>query len=157
MSFRFLSSSLLALGLITGAQAADSLAFSNAWVRATPPNAKVAGGFVVIQNAGKSADRLVSASSDAAERVEIHEMKMAGEVMQMRQLTEGMAVPAGQSVALEPGASHLMLIAPKQAIAEGQKIAITLVFAKAGKRIVEFTVARQAPQTDAGMSHDHMH
>ncbi|MEY3372306.1 MAG: hypothetical protein RLZZ537_774, partial [Pseudomonadota bacterium] len=34
MSFRFLISSLLALGLITGAQAADSLTFSNAWVRA---------------------------------------------------------------------------------------------------------------------------
>ena len=155
MLYRFLSSSLLALGLITGAQAADSLTFSNAWVRATPPNAKVAGGFVEIRNAGKSADRLVSASSDVAERVEIHEMKMAGEVMQMRQLTEGLAIPAGQSVQLKPGSYHLMLMAPKQPIAEGQKVPITLVFEKAGKRAVEFTAAKQPPVAASDSAHKH--
>lgn len=155
MFFRFLSSSLLALGLIAGAQAADSLAFSNAWVRATPPNAKVAGGFVEIRNAGKTADRLVSASSDVAERVEIHEMKMAGDVMQMRQLTEGLAIPAGQSVQLKPGSYHLMLISPKNAIAEGQKVTLTLVFEKAGRRTVEFTAAKQAP--GAAMEDHHAH
>ena len=155
MLYRFLSSSLLALGLITGAQAADSLAFSNAWVRATPPNAKVAGGFVEIRNAGKSADRLVSASSDVAERVEIHEMKMAGEVMQMRQLTEGLAIPAGQSVQLKPGSYHLMLMAPKKPIAEGQKVTITLVFEKAGKRAVEFTAAKQPPVAASDSAHKH--
>jgi copper(I)-binding protein len=155
MLFRFLSSSLLALGLITGAQAADSLAFSNAWVRATPPNAKVAGGFVEILNAGKNADRLLSASSDAAERVEIHEMKMAGDVMQMRQLTEGLMIPAGQSVQLKPGSYHLMLMAPKKPIAEGQKLIITLVFEKAGKRSLEFTAAKQAPVAAPEAAHTH--
>ena len=155
MSFRFLSSSLLALGLITGAQAADSLSFSHAWVRATPPNAKVAGGFVEIRNAGKSADRLLSASSDAAERVEIHEMKMAGDVMQMRQLTEGLVIPAGQSVQLKPGSYHLMLIAPKRAIAEGQKVAISLVFEKAGKRTVAFMAAKQPAVAAPEAAHKH--
>ena len=155
MLYRFLSSSLLALGLITGAQAADSLAFSNAWVRATPPNAKVAGGFVEIRNAGKSADRLVSASSDAAERVEIHEMKMAGDVMQMRHLTEGLVISAGQSVQLKPGSYHLMLIAPKKPIAEGQKVTITLVFEKAEKRAVEFTAAKQPPVAAPDSAHKH--
>lgn len=155
MLFRFLSSSLLAVGLITGAQAADSLAFSNAWVRATPPNAKVAGGFVEILNAGKNADRLLSASSDAAERVEIHEMKMAGDVMQMRQLTEGLMIPAGQSVQLKPGSYHLMLMAPKKPIAEGQKLMITLVFEKAGKRSLEFTAAKQAPVAAPEAAHTH--
>jgi copper(I)-binding protein len=155
MLYRFLSSSLLALGLITGAQAADSLAFSNAWVRATPPNAKVAGGFVEIRNAGKSADRLLSASSDAAERVEIHEMKMAGDVMQMRHLTEGLVISAGQSVQLKPGSYHLMLIAPKKPIAEGQKVTITLVFEKAGKRAVEFTAAKQPPVAAPDSAHKH--
>jgi copper(I)-binding protein len=155
MFFRFLSSSLLALGLIAGAQAADSLAFSNAWVRATPPNAKVAGGFVEIRNSGKSADRLVSASSDVAERVEIHEMKMAGEVMQMRHLTEGLVISAGQSVQLKPGSYHLMLMAPKKPIAEGQKVTITLIFENAGKRAVEFTAAKQPPMAAPDSAHKH--
>lgn len=155
MRFRFLSSLLLALVLTTGAQAADSLAFDKAWVRATPPNAKVAGGFVEIRNSGKSADRLLSASSDAAERVEIHEMKMSGELMQMRQLTEGLVIPAGQSVQLKPGSTHLMLIAPKRAIAEGQKVAITLVFEKAGQQTLEFTAAKQAPESASEAAHHH--
>lgn len=155
MSFRFLNSTLLAMLLASGAWASDSLTLTNAWVRATPPNAKVAGGFVEIRNAGKSADRLISAQSAVADRVEIHEMKMAGDVMQMRQLTEGLTIPAGQSVALKPGSYHLMLIAPKSAIAEGQKVAITLVFEKAGKRTLEFTAAKQPPVTDAGAVHKH--
>lgn len=155
MLFRFLGSSLLALILTSGAGAADPLAFTNAWVRATPPNAKVAGGFVEIRNAGKNADRLLSASSDAAERVEIHEMTMAGDVMQMRQLTEGLVIPAGQSVPLKPGSHHMMLIAPKRTIAEGQKVIITLVFEKAGKRSLEFTAAKQAPVTAPEAVHKH--
>lgn len=155
MSFRFLSSTLLAMFLISGAWAADPLAFNNAWVRATPPNAKVAGGFVDIRNTGKSADRLISAQSAVAERVEIHEMKMAGDVMQMRQLTDGLVIPAGQSVTLKPGSYHLMLIAPKQAIAEGQKVSITLVFEKAGKRTLEFTAAKQPPMAGSDAAHKH--
>lgn len=155
MRFGFLSSLLLALALVSGAQAADSLAFDKAWVRATPPNAMVAGGFVEIRNSGKSADRLLSASSDAAERVEIHEMKMSGELMQMRQLTEGLVIPAGQSVQLKPGGYHMMLIAPKRAIAEGQKVTITLVFEKAGKHTLEFTAAKQAPEAASEAAHHH--
>ncbi|WP_395771978.1 copper chaperone PCu(A)C [Arenimonas sp.] len=155
MRLHFLGSLLLTLVLVTGAQASDSLVFNNAWVRATPPNAKVAGGFVQIRNSGKTSDRLVSASSEAAERVEIHEMKMVGDVMQMRQLTEGLVIPAGQSVQLKPGSYHLMLMAPKKSIAEGQKVSITLVFEKAGKRAVEFTAAKQPPVAAAETAHNH--
>lgn len=149
-----LSSALLAMALACGVQAADrtDLRFSNAWVRATPPNANVAGGFLSIENTGKSGDRLLSASTDVAASAEIHEMKMQGDMMQMRQLTEGLAIPGKQTVTLKPGGLHLMLIAPKQAIAEGQKVKITLLFEKAGSRTVEFTAHKQAP-TDAGKPH----
>lgn len=151
MKSALLSTALLALALAGGALAADEtgLRFGNAWVRATPPNAKVAGAFVSIENTGTSADRLISASTDAAGSVEIHEMTMQGDMMQMRQLSEGLAIPAKQSVTLKPGGLHLMLIAPKQAIAEGRKVRITLLFEKAGSRTVEFTAHKQAP-TDGG-------
>jgi copper(I)-binding protein len=151
MKSALLSTALLALALAGIAHSADKpdLRFGNAWVRATPPNAKVAGAFVSIENTGTSADRLISASTDAAGSVEIHEMSMQGDIMQMRQLTEGLAIPAKQSVTLKPGGLHLMLIAPKQAIAEGRKVRITLLFEKAGSRTVEFTAHKQAP-TDGG-------
>jgi copper(I)-binding protein len=149
MKTYLLSGVLLALALAGGAQAADKtdLRFGNAWVRATPPNAKVAGAFLSIENTGKSADRLISASTSLADSAEIHEMKMQGDMMQMRQLSEGLTIPAKQTVTLKPGGLHLMLIAPKQAIAEGQKVKITLLFEKAGSQTVEFTAHKQAPTT----------
>ena len=142
-----LSTALLALALAGIAHSADKpdLRFGNAWVRATPPNAKVAGAFLNIENTGKSGDRLISASADVAASAEIHEMTMQGDIMQMRQLTEGLEIPAKQAVTLKPGGVHLMLIAPKWAIAEGQKVKITLLFEKAGRRTVEFTAHKQAP------------
>jgi periplasmic copper chaperone A len=149
MKTYLLSGVLLALALAGGAQAADKtdLRFGNAWLRATPPNAKVAGAFLSIENTGKSADRLISASTNLADSAEIHEMKMQGDMMQMRQLSEGLTIPAKQTVTLKPGGLHLMLIAPKQAIAEGQKVKITLLFEKAGSQTVEFTAHKQAATT----------
>ena len=151
MKTPLISAALLALALAGGVQSADKtdLHFGNAWVRATPPNAKVAGAFLSIENTGKSGDRLISASTDAAESAEIHEMKMHGDMMQMRQLTEGLAIPAKQTVTLKPGGLHLMLIAPKQAIAEGRNLKITLLFEKAGSRTVEFTAHKQAPAAES--------
>ena len=81
-------------------------------------------------------------------------MKMDGEVMQMRQLSDGLAIPAKQTVTLKPGGYHLMLIAPKRPFAAGQKVAITLVFEKAGKRTLEFAVSKQEPGDAAS---EHMH
>lgn len=152
MLFRVLSTMLFALALTTGIQAADTLQLSNAWVRATPPNASVAGAFLEIRNTGKQSDLLLSAETDIAERVEIHEMKMAGDVMQMREVTGGLAIPTGKSLSLKPGGFHLMLIAPKRPLTEGERVEITLRFAKGGEMTAVFAVRRQAPA-----DHAHMH
>jgi len=151
-----LFTAVLAMSLAFAASAADgtALAFGNAWVRATPPNAQVAGAFLSIENTSTKPDRLLSAGTEAAARVEIHEMKMDGEVMQMRQLSDGLAIPAKQTVTLKPGGYHLMLIAPKRPFSAGQKVAITLVFEKAGKRTLEFAVSKQEPSDTAS---EHMH
>lgn len=157
MRVHCLSTAFFAAALALNAQAADTLQITNAWVRATPPKAPVAGAFLEIRNNGKNADRLRSVSTDAAKRVEIHEMRMHGEVMQMRQITEGLPIPAGQRVVFNPGSYHLMLIAPSKAIVEGQRILMTLNFEKAGDRQMTFIVAKQAPQANTAMMHDHQH
>lgn len=140
------TSVLLSLVFAFSVNAADksTLQVSNAWIRATPPNATVAGGFLTIENTGKE-DRLLSVTSATAKSVEIHEMSMQGDVMQMRQLTDGLVITANKNITLKPGGLHLMFIAPKQVFSEGQKITATLVFAKAGKQKVEFTVHKSAP------------
>lgn len=143
---------ILAFSLMTTpASAKSNLQFSNAWIRATPPNAEVAGGFLTIMNSGNQ-DRLLSATSNAAKTVEIHEMKTVDGVMQMRKITGGLAIPAGKSVTLKPGGYHLMLISPKQTFIEGQNIAISLVFEKAGKHDLVFKVLK-APPAGAGQAH----
>src|SRR5262245_26481029 len=73
------------------------------WSRATPGGAKVASGYFTIKNAGDSPDRLVLVTAEIAGRTGIHQMSMSDGMMQMREVTEGLLVPANGSVALDPG------------------------------------------------------
>ena len=110
---------------------AGDLVVSKAWSRATPGGAKVAAGFLTIENKGSAPDKLVSASTPLADHAEIHEMKMANGVMSMREISGGLTIPAGQSVTLAPGGYHLMLMGPKQPFKQGEKVPLTLTFGEA--------------------------
>ena len=114
------------------------------WIRATPTGAQVAGGYMKIENTGKEADRLVGGSTGIAGKFEIHEMKMSGNVMKMRELDKGLELPPAQSVELKPGSYHLMLMDLKQPAKAGDKVKGTLVFEKAGKIEVEYVVRGMA-------------
>lgn len=114
------------------------------WIRATPSGAQVAGGYMKIENTGKEADRLVSGSAAIAGKFEIHEMKMSGTIMKMRELDKGLDLPPGGSVELKPGSYHLMLMDLKAQPKAGDTIKGTLVFEKAGKIDVEYTVRGMA-------------
>ncbi|HMP63266.1 MAG TPA: copper chaperone PCu(A)C, partial [Phenylobacterium sp.] len=92
---------------------------------------------------------LTAASSPAGERVEIHTMTTEGGIMRMRELSDGLPLPAGESVALRPGAEHLMLMAPAAALNEGESVEITLTFEKAPAQTLTAQV-RSAPH---GMGH----
>ncbi|MHC1547059.1 copper chaperone PCu(A)C [Phyllobacterium sp. K27] len=116
------------------------LTLSNAFTRATLPGAKVGGGYLKITNSASEPDRLIGGSTPAAERVEVHEMKMNGDIMQMRQLKEGLEIPAGETVELSPGGLHLMLMNIVKPLKEGDMIPVTLEFTKTGKIEVQFMV-----------------
>lgn len=111
------------------------------WSRATPAGAKVAGGYLVLHNEGTAPDRLVAVTSEIAGKAEIHEMAVdSNSVMTMRPLADGLEIPAGGEVALKPGSFHIMFMALKQPVREGEKFAATLIFEKAGSVQVEFAV-----------------
>ncbi|MBB3235564.1 copper chaperone PCu(A)C [Phyllobacterium endophyticum] len=120
---------------------AGDLTLSGAFARATLPGAKVGGGYLKIDNGSNEPDRLVGGSSPAAARIEVHEMKMDGSIMKMRQLKDGLEIPAGGSAELSPGGAHLMLIDLTSPLREGDMVPVTLDFAKAGKVDVRFMVA----------------
>ncbi len=102
------------------------------WTRATPATALSGGGFLTITNTGTTPDRLISARSTASTKVEVHEMKMDGNVMKMRELEKGLDIPAGATVALKPGGYHIMFMGLKAPIAKDAMVPVTLVFEKAG-------------------------
>lgn len=110
------------------------------WSRATPATAPSAGGYLALANKGDAPDRLVAIESPAAKQVEIHEMKMDGAVMRMRELDQGVALAPGQTVELKPGGFHVMFIGLKAPFVKGQSVPATLVFEKAGKVEIQFEV-----------------
>ena len=89
---------------------AGDLVITQVWSRATPGGAKIAGGYLTIENKGAAPDRLVSGSGDFAGKVEIHEMAVNNGVMTMRPLDKGLPIEPGKTVKLAPGGYHLMLM-----------------------------------------------
>jgi len=112
---------------------------SQAWSRATPKGAKVAGGYLTVENRGAQ-DRLLSAYSPAAAKVEIHQMTIQDGIMAMRPLDEGLAIPSGATVTLAPGGEHIMFVGLAAPFEEGQRIPVTLIFRRSGKIETTFDV-----------------
>lgn len=133
---------------------AGDLVISQGWSRATPGGAKVAGGYVTIENKGTAPDRLIGGSADIAGKFEIHEMAMDNGVMKMHPLDKGLTIEPGKTVKFAPGGYHLMLEQLKKPLKQGDKVPVTLEFEKAGKVAISLDVqgvGAQAPG-DAGHS-----
>ncbi|APV50051.1 hypothetical protein BWI17_10355 [Betaproteobacteria bacterium GR16-43] len=113
-------------------QAWSQVKVTEAWVRGTVPAQKSTGAFMTL-NAERDVT-LVEVRSEAAGRVEVHEMAMANNVMTMSAVPK-LPLPAGKSVELKPGGYHLMMLELKQPLKAGDSVAITLVVeGRDGKR-----------------------
>ncbi len=133
------------------AASAANLTVTNAWARATMPGQPVSGAYLQIRSDADA--RLVGASSPVVPRVEIHEMKMDGDVMRMREV-KAIELPRGKTVSLEPGGYHIMLMNLTKPIAAGDVVPLTLVVESAGKRqTVEVKAEARAPMGGGAMHH----
>ncbi|WP_338721814.1 copper chaperone PCu(A)C [Devosia sp. XK-2] len=153
----FARSAFAALALFASASTAfahditfGALELNAPFARATLPNAPVGGGFLTIVNTGDTDDRLVSVAADFAKQAQIHEMAMEGDVMKMRPLTDGLVIPAGETVILQPGGNHLMFMGLTQALVEGETVPVTLTFEKAGSVVVDLHIAAASADAPAG-------
>jgi copper(I)-binding protein len=120
---------------------AGSLVVSEPWTRATPPGARVGGGYLTITNSGSEPDTLVSVASGVSEKTELHMMKTEDGVMTMRPAEGGVEIPAGGTLRLEPGGYHIMFIRPKAPFQQGESVPLTLTFEKAGAVTVDLVVS----------------
>ena len=147
---------LAGLLLAAAAQAHDyrlgDITIVHPYARFTVAGQRAGGGFLSIENKG-GADRLVAASTPVCESVELHTMRMEGDVMRMRQV-DGIELPAGKTVDLAPGGHHLMLMGLKAPLKVGDAFALKLKFQKAGELTVQVQV-EAPPPWEAEQKHKH--
>lgn len=130
-----------ATGAKTETPSAATLEIRDGWAAPTPGGVDVSAGYLTVVNATPAEDRLISASSPRATRVEVHEMTMDRGVMRMRPL-EALVIPAGGEAVLAPGRQHLMFYGVSEPFAEGEEIAVSLTFEHAGTRDIVLPVRR---------------
>jgi copper(I)-binding protein len=127
---------------------AGSIEIEHAWAR---PSATATGAiYLEIDNKGSAPDRLVAASTSAAGKAELHTHIMDGNIARMRPV-DAIEVTPGSATVLRPGGLHIMLIGLKAPLKEGDKVALTLTFEKAGKVDVTVPVQKNGAGMGSGM------
>ena len=151
MPFRRL---IAATGFALLAQSASAqVSVSGAFAVPTVPGAPTGAVYLSLHNKAGTADRLVSARTPRAKRVEMHSMAMSGNVMRMREI-EAIEIKPRTQLDMKPGSPlHLMLVDLAAPLKAGDRFPLTLEFAGSGK--VEVTVAVHVPKPAAGEHHHH--
>ena len=139
---------LVAFGTVSQAHQAKvaDLVVDHPWARATLGNVPNGAAYMEITNNGTESDRLLGATSENADRVELHTHDMDGEVMRMRKVENGISIPAGETVAFEPGGLHVMMFGLKEKLVAGQATYITLEFEKSGDVDIMVMISKSAPK-----------
>jgi periplasmic copper chaperone A len=136
----------------TAFNAKTDIKIDGAWIRTAVQGQSGTGGFMTLT--AKENTKLISVASPVAGVGEVHEMKMDGNVMRMREVAGGLELPAGKAVELKPGGYHVMLMQLKNALPVDSKVPLTLTFAnaKGEKSSVELQVpvAVRAPGSAPG-------
>lgn len=136
--------------LSAGLALAQVVEVKDAWARASVPGQMATGAFMKIT--AKESLKLVSGSSPNAGVVEVHEMKIDGNVMKMRAVAGGLDLPAGKTVELKPGGYHVMLMDLKGPLAKDSTVPLTLVF-KDTKGVDSKLELKVPVQASAPMAH----
>ncbi|WP_455366339.1 copper chaperone PCu(A)C [Kaarinaea lacus] len=122
----------------------------DAWVREAPPNAKVLAAYMTIENHTAKEKILVSVTSEAFNKIEIHKTINKGGMATMEQQKE-LAIATHGKVTLEPGGLHLMLFNPGSALKAGDNVTFTLKFADGSTTMITANVKKAT----GGSEHHH--
>ncbi|MDX5384069.1 MAG: copper chaperone PCu(A)C [Rhodobacterales bacterium] len=160
MSFKSTILAAAAAAFLAMPAFAAEIEVHDAYARSASEMAVTGGAFMVIYNRGDAEDRLIGASSDAAEKVELHTHKEdANGVMRMVHVEEGFDLPANGQIVMERGGHHVMFLGLKEPMKQGDVIDLVLTFEKAGDVPVQVEVdLERMPQPGAhgGMNHGGM-
>jgi len=110
-------------GLSSAVAVEQALTFDAAWIRAMPPGMKMTAGFGRLHNASAEAIELTAFASAQFGDVSLHRTELVDGVSRMREVPS-LVIPPGESVTLEPGGYHLMLMMPAESLAEGARVTL---------------------------------
>ena len=145
-----------ALTLMATPLFAGDITVKDPYMRSSTPSSVTGAAFLVLMNAGSADDRLIAASSEIADRVELHTHKEdANGVMKMMEVEEGFVLPAEGMHALARGGDHIMFMGLKRPLEQGEEVTVTLTFEKAGDIEVTIPVDRERKPDHGSMKHGH--
>lgn len=145
--FALFSILFLALGQFVYAE--DQIVINDAWVREVPPGSSVSAVYLTIKNKGED-DNLVGLSSEIAESAELHTSKVDENGVATMEMIKVLDIPSDNTVKLEPGGMHIMLIGIKESLVGKETVNLKLVFDKAGVVTIEVPVKKSGQ-----MDHHH--
>lgn len=150
MSFKSPLLAALAATVLAMPALAQEIHVLDTYARSASPTAKTGAAFMLIENIGDADDRLLGAASPAAQKVELHTHLEEGGVMKMMHVEEGFAIAAGETLVLQRGGAHVMLMGLTESFEQGKIIPLTLVFEKSGEIVVDVPVDLARKPEDAG-------
>ena len=134
---------------------AGSIEIMNPWSRTTPKGAKTAVGYMTIKNNGTTSERLLGGSTDVSETFQLHSMVMENGIAKMRELPN-VEIKPGETIEFKPGGSHTMFVNLKHPLTKGERVNGTLIFERAGKVQIEYSVEGIGAQ-NASQETNHTH
>jgi copper(I)-binding protein len=143
---------------LTPALANAHVVIEDAYARVSSAMAQSGAVFMRIYNHNDFDEVLIGATSDVAERVELHtHTQDAAGVMRMIEVEGGIAMAADETVMLERGGLHVMLLGLTRPLENGDSFSLTLEFQNSDPITIDVTVDLDRTPSHGGGGHDHGH
>lgn len=137
---------LALLGTTADVQAAGKLGVTDAWIRAAPPGVSTVAGYVTLKNTGDEPITVLTVQSDAFRMTSLHETLVDKGVSKMREMHR-LKIAPGETVQLQPGGKHLMLMQPRREILIGDKVEMMFMLGDGTRVETQFDVVA-TPSSD---------
>jgi periplasmic copper chaperone A len=108
-------------------QPQEPITVDTAWVRPALASGNSAA-YMSITNHTNQPITLTTVTADFAGMVQIHQTVVENDMAHMQHLDNGMRIGAGETLSLQPGGYHVMLMSVQQSLNEGETVSIGLIF-----------------------------
>lgn len=150
----FIFSVITSTLLLVSTSSFANLKVSEAKVRLLPPGLPNTSAYFTIENTGNKDRVLISASSEIANKVELHSHVMKDGMMRMRQ-QDKVIIPAGEKVEFAPGGLHLMIFGLNEPLRVNQQVKLNVITQDGETLVVNGTVTLPGNEKTGKEKHKH--